>query len=69
MTKCVGYSQYWDTWCSKVVTSGIRKSKSEIVEEGLKRIKDTLDAGMMELDEARERIKEEKEAEEEDEAD
>lgn len=64
MTRTVGYSIYWDEWCKKVVASGIRKSKSEIVEEGLKRIQLRLDDDVSSIENAKELVREEKENQE-----
>jgi len=39
----VSISEYWNSWLEGVVESRVRKSKAEIVEEGLKRIKFGID--------------------------
>lgn len=39
----VSISPYWSEWMQRIVDAGIRKSKAEIVEEGLKNRKAFLD--------------------------
>jgi len=60
----VGISEYWFAWMEKILKSHIRKSKAEIVEEGLKAIQWRLDKDAEELELAITHVKEEKEIEE-----
>lgn len=45
----VSISEYWVSWLKGVVESRVRKSKAEIVEEGLKRIKWGIDQEVEEV--------------------
>ena len=45
----VSISEYWVTWLKTVVESRVRKSKAEIVEEGLKRVKFGIDREVEEM--------------------
>ena len=45
----VSISEYWVTWLKTVVESRVRKSKAEIVEEGLKRVKFGIDREVEEI--------------------
>jgi len=47
----VSISEYWVSWLTQVVESRVRKSKAEIVEEGLKRIKFGIDVEVQEMKE------------------
>jgi len=47
----VSISEYWVSWLKNVVESRVRKSKAEIVEEGLKRIKFSIDREVEEMKE------------------
>lgn len=42
----VTISEYWSAWMQRIVDAGIRKSKAEIVEEGLKNRKAIMDMEM-----------------------
>jgi len=53
----VSISEYWNGWLQLVVDSRVRKSKAEIVEEGLKRIKFGIDREVEEQNEALEIIR------------
>ena len=57
----IGVSVYWNSWMQKIVASRIRKSKSEIVEEGLKAIQWRLNQDAEELNLAKDMVKQEKE--------
>lgn len=60
-SKTVGISEYWAKWLNEVVKSRVRKSKAEIVEEGLKSIKYNIDREVEEYREAIELVKERRE--------
>lgn len=61
-SKSVSVSPYWMDRLEAWIKSQIRKSKAEIVEEGLKRIALDLEAEKDLLEDAKRRIKEEKES-------
>lgn len=61
----IGISEYWTKWLQDIVDSGIRKSKAEVVEEGLKAIKRQLDLDADELRLAKEKVKEDRELDDE----
>lgn len=55
----VGISEYWDKWLEKIKASHIRKSKSEVVEEGLKLLQWRLDQDAAEVQIVTKRVKKE----------
>ena len=54
----VTISEYWHNWLLKVKASGVRQSKAEVVHEGLKRIKNSIDLEIEEFEEARKLVRE-----------
>lgn len=56
--RTVSVSEYWASWMQKVVDSHVRKSKAEIVEEGLKNIRYGLEREVAEMEQIRAEMKE-----------
>lgn len=54
----VSIGEYWVKWLNRVVSSKVRKSKAEVVEEGLKAIRPRIELEIADFDAAMDIVRE-----------